>query len=61
MFLAAVVTTVCTGGVAFYLRFLLALCRQKKRRLIGYWLLIQPGANEGNVPEQEERFLQRAA
>jgi len=36
MLLISVITTMCTAGVAFYLRFLFALCKEFTPRWINY-------------------------
>ena len=36
MFVISVVTTLCTAGIVFYLRFLFALCKEITPRWISY-------------------------
>ena len=50
-------------GVGFYLRFLVALCRESKRGLVGYWLRLRTGAHAPTVTElhSEEEPVTRAA
>jgi hypothetical protein len=55
MFVTAIMTVVCTASVAFYLRFLVALCRECKPRPIGYWIRLQLGSGEDTVVEMRER------
>lgn len=37
MFLKTVMTLLCAAGIAFYVRFLVALCKESKPRSSGYW------------------------
>ncbi len=60
MVVMAAITTVFTLGVAFYVRFFIALCNESKRRWIGYLVRIEPG-EEGSTevdpqPKPEEAF-----
>ena len=48
-------TLLCTAGVAFYVRLLVALYKECKPRQIGYWLRLRLGPREATVVE-----LQRA-
>ncbi|HZU41090.1 MAG TPA: hypothetical protein VE994_00330 [Terriglobales bacterium] len=50
-------------GVGFYLRFLLALSRESKRGLIGYWVRLRTTARETSASEwkSEEEPFTRAA
>jgi len=55
MFVMALMTVLCTAGVAFYLRFLVALCRECKPRPIGYWIRLRLGSGEDTAVEMRER------
>jgi len=59
----AVLTTVCTAGIAFYMRFLVALCKECERSWIGYLLRIEPDEVHIQIVEQPELEtpLRRAA
>jgi hypothetical protein len=55
MFLKAVMTVLCTAGAAFYLRFLVALCKERKLRSGGYWVRLRLGSGDGTIAELPER------
>ena len=59
----AVMTVLCTAGVAFYVRFLVALCKECKPSLSGYWLRTQPRSDGDEVVElhEQEYPVSRAA
>ena len=38
MFLMSAMTVLCTAGVVFYVRFLLALCKECSLGRSGYWV-----------------------
>jgi hypothetical protein len=63
MFVMALMTVLCTCGVAFYVRFLVALCRECKPRPIGYWIRLRLVSSEDTIAELHEREqpLTRAA
>jgi hypothetical protein len=48
MVVAAAIASVLTVGIAFYVRFFVALCKDSKRRWTGYFLRIEPG--QGGYP-----------
>lgn len=55
MVLMAVITTLCTAGVAFYVRVIVALCKEYKKRWIAYLVRIEPEEEEDyTVVEQRE-------
>jgi len=54
MFVTAAMTVLCTGAVAFYVRFLVALCRECKPRLAGYWVRLRLGSGEDALVEMQE-------
>ena len=49
------VTLLCTAGVAFYVRFLVALCKECTPRRIGYWVRVRLGSGENAISELQER------
>jgi hypothetical protein len=55
MFVIASMTVLCTAGVAFYARFLVALCKECEPRRIGYWVRIRLGSGEDAVAELQAR------
>jgi hypothetical protein len=58
-----VFTAVCAMGVAFYLRFLMALCKEGLHTRICYQVRLQPGTREewmGEVERKETRFPRAA-
>jgi hypothetical protein len=55
MFAMTTITLLCTAGISFYVRFLVALCRECKTRRIGYWVRVQPGSGEESIPDLRER------
>ena len=55
MFVTVVMTVLCTAGIAFYVRFLVALCKERKPRLIGYWVRLRLGSGEDTIAELQER------
>jgi hypothetical protein len=38
MFLKSVMMLLCAAGIAFYMRSLVALCKESKSRSSGYWM-----------------------
>jgi hypothetical protein len=63
MVVTAVMTALCTGGVAFYVRFLFALCKECTHRRICYLVALQPDSVKHVIPEtrEEEISILRAA
>jgi hypothetical protein len=63
MLVIPVMTAVCAAGIAFYVRFLVALCKECKPRRFGYWVRLRLGSGEDIVAELPERrgALTRAA
>jgi hypothetical protein len=49
-----IVTVLCAAAIAFYVRFLIALCTECKPRLIGYWVRVL-GSGEKTIAELEKR------
>lgn len=63
MFVTAVWTVLCTAGIAFYVRFLVALCKECKPRLTGYSVRLCLGSGEDVLakPQERKRPVTRAA
>jgi len=55
MFVMATMTVLCTAGVTFYARFLVALCKECEPRRIAYWVRIRLGSGKDAVAELQER------
>jgi len=52
-----IVTAVCAAGIAFYVRFIVALCQEYKPGVRGYWALLRLGRANGEVVELQMRKL----
>jgi hypothetical protein len=63
MFVMAAMTVLCTAGIAFYVRFLVAPCKECKPRRIGFWVRMRLGSDEDAIGELQERkkLFNRAA
>lgn len=63
MFMKAVLTVLCTAGIAFYLRFSLALWTESRPRSRGYWVRLRVGSGEDAIAEapDERKPVSRAA
>src|ERR1017187_10040922 len=57
MVVTALIKKKSTAGVAVYLRFLFALCRECKPRPIGYWIRLRLGSGEDTIVEMRERKI----
>jgi hypothetical protein len=55
MFVAGLMTVLCTAGIAFYARFLVALCKDGTPRRIGYWVRLRLGSGENAIAERQQR------
>lgn len=55
MFVSAALTLLCTAGVAFYLRFLVALCMECKPCWGGYWVRLRLNSREHTLVEMPDR------
>jgi hypothetical protein len=55
MFAKTVVIVLCTAGVAFYVRFLVALWKERKTLSSGYWMRLRLGSGENSLVELPER------
>jgi hypothetical protein len=63
MFVTGVMTLLCTEGIAFYVRFLVALCKECKPRRMVYWVRLRLGSGENAIAElpQRKKPVTRAA
>jgi hypothetical protein len=63
MFVMLAMMVLCTAGVAFYVQFLVALCKECKPRRIGYWVRLRLDSGEDTIAElqQSKRPVTRAA
>ena len=55
MLVTAAMTVLCTAGVAFYTRFLVALFKECKPRLTGYWVRLRLKSSEDAITELQPR------
>jgi hypothetical protein len=55
MLVSVAMTVLCTAAMAFYIRFLVALCKECKPRRIGYWARLRLGSGEESIPELRQR------
>jgi hypothetical protein len=63
MFIAAVTMALCVAGVAFCVRFLLALCKESSRSRVTCWTVLRLGPGEGLIaePQRGKKPVTRAA
>ena len=57
MFVTAVLAMLCTAGIGFYVRFLVALCKECKPRRVGYWVRLRLDFAEGTIGEPQGREI----
>jgi hypothetical protein len=55
MFVTAAITLVCTAGISFYVRFLVALCRECRPHRIGHWVRLRLNTAEEKIAGRQER------
>jgi ABC-type transport system involved in cytochrome c biogenesis permease subunit len=55
MFVSAIMTMMCTASIAFYVRFLFALYKERQPRSIGYWVRLRLGSRAATISELPER------
>jgi hypothetical protein len=60
MFVTAVMTVLCTAGIAFYVRFLVALCQECKPRFAD-WMRLRLGSGKDAMAELQESPVNRTA
>jgi hypothetical protein len=57
-----VLTSICGIGVLFYLRFLIALCKEWRFTRVCYLVRLEPQTHEGSVGEtMSEHMMSRRA
>jgi hypothetical protein len=63
MFATGLMTLLCTAGIAFYVRFLVALCKEYEPRRIGYWARwrLRSGENTTSELQEPKKPVTRAA
>ena len=61
MLVTAIMTAFGTASVGFYLRFLVALCKERKTELTGYWVRLRLDSDEEEQSEREINTMERAA
>jgi hypothetical protein len=55
MFVTTAITLMCTAGVSFYRRFLVALCQECRPHRSGYWARIRFSHVEEEIAGRQER------
>ena len=55
MLVKAGMTLLCAAGIAFYVRFLVALWHESRPRSNSYWVWLRLGSGEDTVPELPKR------
>ena len=55
MIVETVMIVLCTAGVAFYARFLMALCKESRSRSTGDWGRLRLSSAEDAIAELQER------
>jgi hypothetical protein len=55
MLVSALMTVLCTAGIGFYARFLVAICKERKPRVTGYWVRLRRGSGAEPIVELQER------
>jgi uncharacterized protein (UPF0179 family) len=50
----AAITALCAVSISFYLRFLIALCKECRRHRICYFVRLEPGSEEYLIPHTQE-------
>src|SRR5258707_5493460 len=55
MFLKTVMMLLCTAGAAFYMRFLVALWKDRRPHSGGYWVRLRFDSGEGALAELPEQ------
>jgi hypothetical protein len=63
MFVIPAMMVLCTAGIAFYARFLVALCQECKHQRVVYWVRTRFGSGENEIPELQDgqKVFTRAA
>jgi hypothetical protein len=55
MFVSVVMTLLCTAGIAFYVRFLVELFKERRPTLTGYWTRLKLDAAREVSTESRKR------
>ena len=55
MLVSALMTVLCTAGIGFYARFLVAICEERKPRVSGYWVRLRCVSGAEPIVELRER------
>jgi hypothetical protein len=55
MIVNTVMIVLCTAAVAFYARFLMALCKESRSRSTGYWVRLRLSPPEDAIAELQAR------
>jgi hypothetical protein len=55
MFVIPAMMVLCTAGIAFYTRFLVALCKECKHQRVSYWVRTRLGSGGNAIAELQER------
>ncbi len=55
MIVNTVMIVLCTAAVAFYARFLMALCKESRSRSTGYWVRLRLSSPEDAIAERQAR------
>jgi hypothetical protein len=51
MLVTVVLTMLCAAGIAFYLRFMIALGKECRPGVSGYWVRLRRGTGDGELME----------
>jgi len=54
VFVMTAMTLLCTGGVVFCVRFLVALCKESEPRRIGYWVRLRLVSGTDTIAELQQ-------
>ncbi len=57
MIVTVVMAAICTTGVAFYVRFLVEMCKECKQRCICYLVRLESHASECSVLDSENQEI----
>jgi hypothetical protein len=57
MFVMAIMTALCTAGIAFYVRFLVALRKECKPCSTGYWVRLRLASDQDTIAARQERKM----
>ena len=61
MFATTAITLLCTAGISFHVRFLVALFEECKPRRIGHWVRLRLRSGEESIPDGSKQPVARAA